>query len=485
MIENFINSIRNMFAIPDLRKRILFTLAMLAVYRLGSHVRTPGIDPDALNTLWTTGELQRSLYGVLDLFSGGNFRVVSIFALGITPYITASIILELMTVVSPRLKALRDEGDLGRQKITQYTRYLTVVLCALQSFGIAFWLQKQTTGSGPLVPHPGIGFLAMMMLTLMTGTTFIMWIGEQITSRGVGNGISLLIFAGIVIRLPQGVQQVYQKLVGGGTGQSLGVIALLVAVVLVIAGIVFVESGFRKIPINHARRLVGRTAAPQQQNSMPLKVNMGGVIPVIFAASMLAFPQTIIGFLGVNPAVENTGWKAWLANFLNQLGGGQGRPLYMLVYALGIIFFTFFYVSIIFDTNEVADNLRKTGAFIPGIRPGKRTSEHLNEILTRLTTVGAIYLALVCLLPQVILQGVQFQYIPLIGEAVDKLLRSNPLTEWLTKGIGLQFYFGGTSTLIVIGVAMDTMNQIEAQLIMRHYDGFLGPRGRRLRARRT
>jgi len=209
------------------------------------------------------------------------------------------------------------------------------------------------------------------------------------------------------------------------------------------------------------------------------------VIPVIFAASMLAFPQTIVGFLGVNPGTENAGWKGWLSNFLTQLGGGQGRPLYMLIYALGIIFFTFFYVSIIFDTNEVADNLRKNGAFIPGIRPGKRTSEYLNEILTRLTTVGAIYLALVCLLPQVLLQGIQFQYIPGIGEAIDKLLRSNPLTEWLTKGIGLQFYFGGTSTLIVIGVAMDTMNQIEAQLIMRHYDGFLGPRGRRLRARRT
>src|SRR5262252_7518702 len=219
MIENFINSVRNVFAVPDLRKRVFFTLAMLAVYRLGSHVRTPGIDPDALNTLWTTGELQRSLYGVLDLFSGGNFRVVSIFALGITPYITASIILELMTVVSPRLKALRDEGDLGRQKITQYTRYLTVVLCALQSFGIAFWLQKQSTASGALVPHPGIPFLSMMMLTLMTGTTFIMWIGEQITSRGVGNGISLLIFAGIVARL---IPALGQMLSLGSQGQISG-----------------------------------------------------------------------------------------------------------------------------------------------------------------------------------------------------------------------------------------------------------------------
>src|SRR5580704_2944861 len=300
MIETFINSLRNMFAVPDLRKRILFTLAMLAVYRLGSHIRTPGIDPDALNTLWTTGELQRSLYGVLDLFSGGNFRVVSIFALGITPYITASIILELMSVVSTRLKALREEGEMGRQKITQYTRYLTVVLCSVQALGIAYWLEKQQTNSGALVPHPGIGFVAMMVLTLMTGTTFIMWIGEQITSQGIGNGISLLIFAGIVIRLPTFGSQIYNKLVSGGTGQALGVIALIIGIFFVIAGIVFVESGFRKIPINYARRMAGRTAIPQQQTHMPLKVNMGGVIPVIFAASMLAFPQTIIGFLGVS-----------------------------------------------------------------------------------------------------------------------------------------------------------------------------------------
>ena len=484
MLENFINSIRNMFAVPDLRKRILFTLAMLAVYRLGSHIRTPGIDADALNVLWTTGELQKSLYGVLDLFSGGNFRVVSIFALGITPYITASIILELMTVVSPRLKALRDEGDLGRQKITQYTRYLTVGLCAVQSGGIAYWLQGQNTNVGPLVPHAGVGFIAMMVLTLMTGTTFIMWVGEQITDRGIGNGISLLIFAGIVIRLPAFGGSIYQKLTGGGTGQALGVIALLIGVFLITAGIVFVESAFRKVPINHARRLVGRQSVPQQQTHMPLKVNMGGVIPVIFAASMLAFPQTIVGFLGVT-GQETSGWKAWLTSVLTMLGGSQGRPLYMLIYGLWIIFFTFFYVSIIFNTDEVADNLRKNGAFIPGIRPGKRTSEHLNSIMTRLTTAGSIYLAIVCIIPQIVTQGVQFQYLPLIGPSIDQVLRSNPLTEWLTRGVGIQFLFGGTSILILIGVAMDTMNQIEAQLLMRHYDGFLGSRGKRLRARRS
>jgi len=483
MIENFINSVRNIFAVPDLRKRVFFTLAMLAIYRIGSHVRTPGIDPDALAALWTTGDLQRSLAGVMDLFSGGNFKVVSIFALGITPYITASIILQLMTVVSPRLKALQEEGELGRRKITQYTRYLTVVLCSVQSFGIAYWLQNQQTASGSLVNNPGPGFIAMTMLTLATGTTFIMWLGEQITERGVGNGISLIIFAGIVLRLPSATRTIYEKLTTGGTGTALGVIALLIVMVFVIAGIVFVERGFRKVPINHARRMVGRQSIPQQQTHMPLKVNMGGVIPVIFASSILAFPQTILGFIGTDPT-QTTGWRAWLSRFAVEIGG-QGHPLHYLIYSAAIIFFTFFYVSIIFNTDEVANNLRKNGAFIPGIRPGKRTADHLNEILTRLTTVGAIYLALVALLPQFLLQGFQFQYLPFIGPSIDNVFRSNPLTSWLTTGIGVDFFFGGTSLLIVIGVAMDTMNQIESQLIMRHYDGFLGPRGRRLRGRRS
>jgi len=275
----------------------------------------------------------------------------------------------------------------------------------------------------------------------------------------------------------------YEKLTSGGTGTALGVIALFVAMVFVIAAIVFVERGFRKVPINHARRMVGRQSIPQQQTHMPLKVNMGGVIPVIFASSILAFPQTILGFVGTDPT-QTTGWRAWLARVAVEIGG-QGHPLHYLIYSAAIIFFTFFYVSIIFNTDEVANNLRKNGAFIPGIRPGKRTADHLNEILTRLTTVGAIYLAMVALLPQFLLQGFQFQYIPWIGPSIDNLLRSNPLTSWLTTGIGVNFFFGGTSLLIVIGVAMDTMNQIESQLIMRHYDGFLGPRGRRLRGRRS
>jgi preprotein translocase subunit SecY len=322
----------------------------------------------------------------------------------------------------------------------------------------------------------------MTMLTLATGTTFIMWLGEQITERGVGNGISLIIFAGIVLALPSGIETIYGKLTGGGTTQALGIILLVIVMILIIAAIVFVERGFRKIPINHARRMVGRQSVPQQQTHMPLKVNMGGVIPVIFASSILAFPQTIIGFMGGNPTDE--GWRGWLARFATEMGG-QGHPLHYLIYAAAIIFFTFFYVSIIFNTDEVSNNLRKNGAFIPGIRPGKRTADHLNEILTRLTTVGAVYLAVVALLPQFLLSGFQFQYLPWVGPSIDNLLRGNPFTAWMTTGIGVDFYFGGTSLLIVIGVAMDTMNQIESQLIMRHYDGFLGPRGRRLRGRRS
>ena len=482
MLENFINSIRNVLAVPDLRKRILFTLAMLAVYRIGSHVRTPGIDAVALANLWNTGELQRSLAGVLDLFSGGNFKVISIFALGIMPYITASIILQLMTTVSARLKALQEEGELGRRKITQYTRYLTVILCSVQSFGIAYWLQNQQTNGASLVPNPGLGFIVLTMLTLTTGTTFIMWLGEQITERGVGNGISLIIFAGIVIGLPRGIETMYEKLVNASTTTALGVIALVVAMFFIMAAIVFVERAFRKVPINHARRMVGRQSIPQQQTHMPLKVNIGGVIPVIFAASILAFPQTILGFIGAVDATQG-GWKGWLADFAQQLGSSS-HPLHMLIYASAIVFFTFFYVSIVFNTDEVANNLRKNGAFIPGIRPGKRTADYLNEILTRLTTVGAIYLAVICLLPQVMLGGFQVQYIPWIGTWLDGLITSNPLTSWVTTGVGVNFYFGGTSLLIVVGVAMDTMNQVESQLIMRHYDGFLGPRGRRLRGRR-
>jgi preprotein translocase subunit SecY len=479
MIENFLNSIRNIFAVPDLRKRILFTLSLLAVYRVGSHIRAPGIDPVKLEELWQ--QVASSLLGVLDLFSGGNFRNISILALGIMPYITASIILQLMTVVSPRLKAIQEEGELGRRKITQWTRYLTVALCLFQTISIAYWLQAQPG----LVYEPGIGFVALTALTLTTGTTFIMWLGEQITERGVGNGISLIIFAGIVIGLPNAVTQVYERVATGGTQSALGVLLLAVAMLAVTAAIVFFERGLRKIPINHARRQIGRTAVPVQQTSMPLKVNMGGVIPVIFAASFLAFPQTIVNFMPNSIfGYSLEGVNETLRQLVQDIGTG-GHPLYMFLEVTAIIFFTFFYVSIIFNTDEVADNLRKHGQFIPGIRPGKRTSEYLNTVLTRLTTVGAIYLAVLTLIPQVMLNGVAFQQIPWVGPWLDEAIRSNVLTGWLASGMGFNFLFGGTSLLIVVGVAMDTMQQIEAQLIMRHYDGFLGPGGRRLRGRRV
>ena len=478
MIENFLNSIRNVFAVPDLRKRVLFTLLMLAVYRLGSHIRTPGIDPVKLEELWQT--VASSLLGVLDLFSGGNLQKISIFALGIMPYITASIILQLMTVVSPRLKAVQEEGEQGRRKMNQWTRYLTVVLALIQTTSIAWFLQNQPG----LVYNPGPAFIALTSLTLTTGTIFIMWLGEQMTERGVGNGISLIIFAGIIIGAPSAAQQIIDRATTGGTQTALGMILLLAAMLGIIAAIVFMERGLRKIPINHARRTVGRTAIPVQQTTMPLKVNMGGVIPVIFAASIMAFPQTLASL--IPSSVFGFDLVPVQEFFLGMAQGlGAGHPLYMLLDAIAIIFFTFFYVSIIFNTDEVADNLRKHGQFIPGIRPGKRTADYLNAVLTRLTTVGALYLAVLVVLPQIMLQGIAFQEIPWIGPGLDEAIRSNIVTSWLATGMGLNFAFGGTSLLIVVGVAMDTMQQIEAQLIMRHYDGFLGPGGRRLRGRRV
>lgn len=476
MIENFINSIRNVFAVPDLRRRVIFTLLMLAVYRIGSHIRVPGIDPVKLEELWQ--QVAQSLLGVLDLFSGGNLRNISILALGIMPYITASIILQLMTVVSTRIKAVQEEGETGRRKINQWTRYLTVALAIFQTTGIGAFLQDRG------VLAPGIGYLALTTLTLTTGTIFIMWLGEQITERGVGNGISLIIFAGIVIGLPSAVVAIWDRVQSGGTQSALGMLLMMVGMLAVIAAIVFMEGGLRKIPINHARRQVGRTMVPVQQTTMPLKVNMGGVIPVIFAASFLAFPQTIANFMPSDLfGLDLTSVKDYVNQMMQSMGGGH--PLYMLLDSLAIVFFTFFYVSIIFNTEEVADNLRKHGQFIPGIRPGKKTADYLNAVLTRLTTVGALYLALLTLIPQILIQGVSFQQIPWIGPSVDEAIRASIFTSWLAEGMGFSFQFGGTSLLIVVGVAMDTMRQIEAQLIMRHYDGFLGPGGRRIRSRRA
>jgi len=452
-------ALKNIFNIADLRKRIFFMLALLAVYRIGAHIPTPGIDAAALEQFFQQN--QGTVFGFLDLFSGGSFRRLTIFALGIMPYITASIILQLLTVVWPYLEKLSKEGELGRKKITTYTRYLTVVLAAVQSAGIAVAIQNQ----GQFVINPGFGFILMTMLTLTTGTSFIMWLGEQITERGIGNGMSLIIFAGIVVGLPRAIIDVYDKI---NTGEwSVLVALILVAVmIVVVAFIVLVERGQRRITVQYAKRVVGRRVLGGQSTHLPLRVNTGGVIPVIFASSILTFPQTF-------------GLVARDNRFLQRITDAirYGEPLYNLLYVAGIIFFCYFYTSIIFNPNEVADNMRKYGGFIPGIRPGKRTAEYVNSILTRITLVGALYLALIAIIPEFMITGFHVQNLPFIGASLDAAL---PL--WVTQGMRVNFYFGGTSLLIVVGVAMDTIQMVESQLIMRHYDGFL--KKSRVRGRR-
>jgi preprotein translocase subunit SecY len=470
MFESFIAAIRNLFRVPELRTRVLFTLGMLVVYRAGIHVPIPGIDPEAFERLW--GTIGGNLLGVMDLFSGGGFRRISVFALGIMPYITSSIILQLMTSIDfMGLKKIQEEGELGRRKITQYTRYMTVGLCLIQSFAIAGMLQGQP---GLVAGGGGFGFLLVAAISMTAGTMFVMWIGEQITERGIGNGISLIIFAGIVIGVPNAIQQLLDKIKSGEPSAVLFVVVLLAVMLLVTAAIVFFERGTRKVPTNHARRQVGRQMVQTASSHLPLKVNIAGVIPVIFASSVLAIPQQL--------SVFGNDW-AWLQRVNQWLTGGH--PIYELLFIAGIILFAFFYVSIVFNADEVAENLRKQGAFIPGIRPGKRTADYLNSILVRLTTVGAIYLVIVCLIPQLMISGFRVQNIPLIGEPIYNLISNVPGLSWIPTGLGVSFYFGGTSLLIVVGVAMDLISQIESQLVMRHYDGFLGPRGTRLRGRRA
>jgi preprotein translocase subunit SecY len=472
-MDKFFAAVRNMFSVPELRRRILFTLGMLAVYRLGAHITAPGINTDRLEQVWN--EVAGTLLGVLDLFSGGNFRTISVFALGVTPYITASIIMQLMTVVYPTLKKLQEEGEMGRKKINQWTRYLTVLLAGIQTSFVAHWLQVNGVG------EPTWGFLLTTVLTLTTGTIFVMWLGEQITERGVGNGISLLIFAGIVIGLPNGVEQVFNRVRGGDTLETIGVIGLIIAVVLIIAFIVFVEAARRKVPVSYAKRHVGRQVVGGQQTTMPLKINMGGVIPVIFASSVLSMPQSLFAAFPPDPNQTNTMW-AKIYTFFQTFHASD--PYYELIFLSLIVFFTFFYVSIVFNVEEVADNLRKHGGFMPGIRPGRATAEYLNTILTRLTVVGALYLALVSFFPQFMLSGFKVARLPLIGTWLDAFVSGTPGLTWIPTGMNYQFYFGGTSLLILVGVAMDTVAQIEAQLVMRNYEGFLGG-GSRLRGRRA
>ncbi len=432
MIESF----KNIFKIPELKKRIVFTLALLVVYRLGGHIPTPGINGQELSKFLHANA--GALMGFFDMFSGGALSKVTIFALGIMPYISASIILQLLTVVFPYLAQLQKEGERGRKKITQYTRYGTIGISLIQAFMIAMGLESMQNGA--FITNPGWGFRIMTMITLTCGTSFIMWMGEQITERGIGNGISLIIFAGIVSRLPNAVIET-GRLFKAGELSLFTVLIMLVIIVVVIAAIIFMERGQRRIPVQYAKRLTGGRMTGGQNTHMPLKLNTSGVIPPIFASSILMFPATLAGF-------SNAPWLAWLKDQLT-----HGALLYTALYVGMIIFFAFFYTAVVFNPVDVADNMKKYGGFIPGIRPGKSTSDYIYKVLNRVTFGGAIYLAMVCVLPDI-----------------------------FYRTFHISFYFGGTSLLIVVGVALDTISQVETHLITRHYEGFM--KGIRIKGRR-
>ncbi|WP_158790626.1 preprotein translocase subunit SecY [Granulicella sp. L60] len=464
--------IANIFKIPDLRKRVLFTLGMLAVYRLGSHIPTPGINADMLAQFFNQNS--GSALGLVDLFSGGNLRKLTVFALGIMPYITASIIFQLLTVIYEPLAKLQKEGELGRRKITQWTRYVTVLLGIVQSFAIALTLTNTSTGQS-MVTIPRGYFIPLCVITLTAGTAFIMWLGEQITERGIGNGMSLLIFAGIVVGLPRGIEDLYVKVRDNAWGAltPLAVVLLVAGMIAVVAFIVFVEKSERRIPVQYAKRIVGRKMMGGQSTHLPLKVNSGGVMPVIFASSILSAPLLFSGAHIFGYSLQDS---TFFGPILRSLAPGE--PWYELLQMAAIIFFAYFYISIVFRPDDIADNMRKYGGFIPGIRPGKRTADFINDVLTRITLVGALYLIIITIIPQLLISGIHFNHLWLVGSVFDRL------PTWMTNGLGVNFYFGGTSLLIVVGVAMDTVQQIESQLIMRHYDGFT-PKSGRIRGRKS
>ena len=424
---SIVNSFQNIFRIPELKSRILFTLALLAVYRIGAHIPTPGINGEELSKFLM--ERGGALMGFFDMFSGGALSRATIFALGIMPYISASIILQLLTVVIPALGKLAKEGESGRKKITQYTRYGTVVISIVQSIGIAVGIESMNQGA--FIQNPGWSFRLLTMITMTSGTAFLMWLGEQITERGIGNGISLIIFAGIVARFPNAVIGSV-SLVGAGELHLILMLLVVVMMIAVIAIIVYVERGQRKIPVQYAKRVVGRKVYGGQSTHLPLKVNTAGVIPPIFASSIIMFPATIAGFIAI----------PWVQSVSRQLA--PGTVFYTLVYVSMIFFFCYFYTSIIFNPVDMADNLKKYGGFIPGVRPGQKTSDYIYRVLTRITFGGAVYLSAVCILPD-ILRGY----------------------------FNVPFYFGGTSILIVVGVALDTISQMESHLVTRSYEGFL------------
>jgi preprotein translocase subunit SecY len=424
---SIISSFQNIFKIPELKSRVLFSLALLAVYRIGAHIPTPGINGEALSRFLT--EKGGALMGFFDMFSGGALSRVTIFALGIMPYISASIILQLLTVVIPAIGKLAKEGESGRKKIVKYTRYGTVVIAAIQSFGIAAGLEGMQ--GGMFVQNPGWSFKLMTMLTLTSGTAFIMWLGEQITERGIGNGISLIIFAGIVARFPNAIISTV-RLIQAGELSIFFVIFLVAMMVAVIGAIIYMERGQRKIPVQYAKRVVGRKVYGGQATHLPLKVNTSGVIPPIFASSILIFPATVAGFIAI----------PWVQSVARQLS--PGTIFYTIFYIGMIFFFAYFYTAIIFNPIDIADNLKKYGGYIPGIRPGQKTSEYIYKVLSRLTFVGALYLGVVCIIPEI-----------------------------LISRFHVPFYFGGTSLLICVGVALDTVSQIESHLVTRSYEGFL------------
>jgi len=429
----------NIFKIPELRKRILFSLFMLAVYRVGCHIPTPGINSQALAHFFA--QTRGTLLGMFDMFSGGALQKLTVFALGIMPYISSSIIFQLLTVVIPTIEKLSKEGEAGRKKITQYTRYGTIVLSVVQSMGISIGLESMRGAAGELVvPNPGWGFRILTVLTLTAGTAFIMWMGEQMSEKGIGNGISLIIFAGIVARIPAALINSIRLL---NTGElSLFVILFVVLIMLaVVSGIVFVERGQRRLPIHYAKRVVGLRTYGAQTSHLPLKVNMAGVIPPIFASSIIMFPATVANFINIS----------WVRNAAHKMTPGNWA--YELFYVAFIVFFCYFYTAVTFNPTDVAENIKKHGGYIPGIRPGKETSEYLDTVLTKLTFSGAIYISLVCVLPSI-----------LIGK------------------FNLPFYFGGTALLIAVGVGMDTVAQIESHLITRSYEGFM--KGVRIKGRR-
>ena len=467
-----LEKLANIFRISDLRTRVLFTLGLLAVYRLGAHIPTPGIDAKQLAAFFNQNA--GSALGLVDLFSGGNLRRLTIFALGIMPYITASIIFQLLTVIYEPLAKLQKEGEMGRRKITQWTRYVTVLLGIVQSTAIALTL-TQTNAGASMVTISKWGFIPLCILTLTAGTAFIMWLGEQITERGIGNGMSLLIFTGIVVGLPRGVVDLYDKATTGAWGPftPIAVLLLLVMMVAVVAFIIFVERSERRIPVQYAKRIVGRKMMGGQSTHLPLKVNSGGVMPVIFASSILSAPLLFANMNWFGTPLKDTSFFGPILRAI-----GPGEPLYELMVMVAIIFFAYFYISIVFRPDDIADNMRKYGGFIPGIRPGRRTSDFINDVLTRITLVGALYLIIIMLIPTLMISGIHFNHIWLIGRVFDSL------PNWMTNGLGVNFYFGGTSLLIVVGVAMDTVQQIESQLIMRHYDGF-SPKSGRIRGRRS